>query len=421
MSDVLSQALHTSHLVQQSVQGERYYLFSPLVSEMLALRSPEARILRILWDYRDGRSAGERLRAAGVAERDVELRRRIERLRCLGYLVHHGADELKAYIARLEANVPALPQIDQVELTNACPLECGFCPRGLGKMTRRVGHLDLTVLRELVAQLPKGHQKKTFGLHHFGDPLLHKRAAEAVRIVRDAGMEPEISFNPVFLTAASAEELLEARPGVVIVSLDGLDTETLQAMRGRRAGTFAEVSAKVEMLLQMARSSGHPPMIIVSMVATTRNRHQWNELLARYSREEYPFLRPVVRLLNDFGDPTVTPLGVERLYLLCSMPYRLVSVLWDGTVVACCQDYDGVAALGNLREQTLREVWEGEEVRAFREQWKATSFSQGHPCERCRWLPKHYVQQTTLPPVDAWRLPIWAEEGALSLPLRRGS
>ena len=411
MRDLLSQALHSSHLVQHLVHNERGYLSLPFGREILPSGSNEARILRILWDHRDSRPAGERLRSAGMEESDAKLRAMLERLLEGGYLVYHGADELKEYFKAIEADIPVLPQIDQVELTNACPLECVYCPRGLGKMKRRVGYLDLALLRELVAQLPKGHQKKTFGLHHFGESLLHKQAAEAVRIVRDAGLEPELSFNPVFLNADNAQRLLEADPGVLIVSLDGIDTETLQGIRGRSAGEFADVSGKVEMLIRLARRMNRPPMIVVSMVATSRNRHQWNSLFARYSRKEYPFLRPVVRLLNDFGDPNMESIAVARLHVLCSMPYRLVSVLWDGTVVACCQDYDGAVAFGNLRDRSLKEIWEGERVRAFREQWKAATFAGGHPCERCRWLPKHYVMQTAMPLGDAWRVPIWAGEG----------
>jgi radical SAM protein with 4Fe4S-binding SPASM domain len=100
----------------------------------------------------------------------------------------------------------------------------------------------------------------------------------------------------------------------------------------------------------------------------------------------------------------------QHLHLLCAMPYWLVSVLWDGTVVACCQDYDGAASFGNLREQSLKEIWEGDKLRRFREQWKAAAFSDGHPCAHCRWLPKHYVQQARLPQTDAWWEPLFADE-----------
>jgi radical SAM protein with 4Fe4S-binding SPASM domain len=416
MGDLLHQALHTSHLVQQSVHHERYFLHGPFAPEAIPSASPDGRILRVLWDRHDGRPAGDRLRGAGLQESDDELRRRVERLRDFRLLVHHDADEMRAYHEWLEANVPALPQIDQVELTNACPLECGFCPRGRGKMRRPEGLLDLSILRDLVSQLPTGHQNKTLGLHHFGESLLHTRAAEAVRIVREAGFEPELSFNPVFLSQKLVAELLEACPGVLIASLDGLDTPTLRAMRGRRAGTFPDAAAKLEMLLRAACAVARPPMVVVSMVGTTINRHQWHDFVRRYTRTDLPFLRPVIRLLNDFGDPSLAPLSEDHLHILCSMPYGLVSVLWDGTVVACCQDYDGVMAFGNLREESLEAIWKGERLRKFREQWKAEAFAEGHPCARCRWRPGNYMVQTKVPLTDAWWEPFFAEEPGASPP-----
>jgi radical SAM protein with 4Fe4S-binding SPASM domain len=93
------------------------------------------------------------------------------------------------------------------------------------------------------------------------------------------------------------------------------------------------------------------------------------------------------------------------------MPYGLVSVLWDGTVVACCQDYDGVAAFGNLRDESLETIWRGDRLREFRARWKAEAFAEGHPCARCRWRPGSYVAQTKLPLTDAWWEPFFTEPG----------
>ncbi|MGC4121376.1 MAG: hypothetical protein QM765_43725 [Myxococcales bacterium] len=46
--------------------------------------------------------------------------------------------------------------------------------------------------------------------------------------------------------------------------------------------------------------------------------------------------------------------------------------------------------------------------RRFREQREAGEA--GHPCARCRWLPKHYLVQPKLPLTDAWWPPAFADE-----------
>lgn len=41
-------------------------------------------------------------------------------------------------------------------------------------------------------------------------------------------------------------------------------------------------------------------------------------------------------------------------------------ITWDGLVVPCCFDKDAEYRLGNLKEQSFREVWHDAEYKKFR-------------------------------------------------------
>jgi len=406
MTAVPAPDLYASRLAVRFFENGRPFLGSLVVPRSVPLSPANGAVLAALWDRRDRRSTQERLAGLG-ADQDAIASRLAE----AGLLVPAAVDEEALWLARQEEELEALPRIDQVELTNACPFTCRFCPRGMGRMTRSIGHLDLGLLRDLVAQVRHLPARKSFGLHHFGDPLLHPDPAGAVRIVREAGLEPELSLNPVLLKKEVAERLLDAGVGVLIVSLDGLDSATLQAMRGKVAGEFEAVQRNVEMLIALCAARPRPPTVMVSMVATTLNRHQWRELFARYARDGKPWLVPVVRLLEDFGDPAIAPLGVRRLRQLCGCPYKSVSVLWDGTVVPCCHDYDGATPLGNLTGQSLEEIWRSDAARAFRERFKSKRFLAREPCQACHWRPDLYLQEEEVADTDAWTAALWPEQG----------
>ncbi|MGE5360025.1 MAG: SPASM domain-containing protein, partial [Bacteroidales bacterium] len=47
-------------------------------------------------------------------------------------------------------------------------------------------------------------------------------------------------------------------------------------------------------------------------------------------------------------------------------PWLTFTVLWDGRVSLCCADFDGKVILGDLRTQTLTEVWNGTAFRMAR-------------------------------------------------------
>ena len=61
------------------------------------------------------------------------------------------------------------------------------------------------------------------------------------------------------------------------------------------------------------------------------------------------------------------------------------TVLWDGRVSLCCADFDGRHILGDLRTQTIAEVWNSPAYRAARR----LHLESGGPeiCQSCD-LPK---------------------------------
>jgi radical SAM protein with 4Fe4S-binding SPASM domain len=409
--------LYTSRMVVRFFNQGQAYLGSYLRPASLPLSGAIDGIVKALWDRGDRRATSERLAGAPGVPRDPEHREFVlSKLIESGLVVEREVNEIGEWVAQLESRMQPIPRVDQVELTNACPFTCGFCPRGIDKMERPVGHLDLGLLREIVDQvkdIPNRH-RKSFGLHYFGEPLLHPDVPGAVRIVREAGLEPEISVNPILLTPEKGRAILEAGVGVFILSMDGLDTETLVRARGKHAGPFERAAAHVEAVIEAASKMARPPNVMVSMVGTIHNRHQWRELFTRYRRLGLPWLTPVVRLMDDFGDPDIVQIGVKQeqrhMRQLCGSPYGSVSVLWDGTVVPCCHDFDGHISLGNLRTQTLAEVWSGELYRRFRERWKEGRFEPDEPCHSCRWRPDLFIAQPGIADRDAWTPALWPEE-----------
>ena len=68
----------------------------------------------------------------------------------------------------------------------------------------------------------------------------------------------------------------------------------------------------------------------------------------------------------------------------CEFPWTSLTVMADGSVVPCTQDYDTEISLGNVNEQTLEEAWNGESYKNLRRMHITGEFPEGHKCnERC--------------------------------------
>ena len=51
----------------------------------------------------------------------------------------------------------------------------------------------------------------------------------------------------------------------------------------------------------------------------------------------------------------------------CNEVMIKLSVNWDGTVTACCGDFDNCMKVGDLEESSLKEIWTCKKMNSFRE------------------------------------------------------
>src|SRR5690606_8294952 len=71
----------------------------------------------------------------------------------------------------------------------------------------------------------------------------------------------------------------------------------------------------------------------------------------------------------------------EYLQRYCEFPWTSVSILYDGSVVPCPMDYDGALSMGNIKDNSLEEIWNGKRFEDFRKMHTDGSFPQGHFCK----------------------------------------
>ncbi|OQA00468.1 MAG: S-adenosyl-L-methionine-dependent 2-deoxy-scyllo-inosamine dehydrogenase [Bacteroidetes bacterium ADurb.Bin408] len=51
----------------------------------------------------------------------------------------------------------------------------------------------------------------------------------------------------------------------------------------------------------------------------------------------------------------------------CYKMWHTAVITWEGDVVPCCYDKDAEYVMGNLKEQSFRNIWRGEKYKRFRE------------------------------------------------------
>jgi hypothetical protein len=67
----------------------------------------------------------------------------------------------------------------------------------------------------------------------------------------------------------------------------------------------------------------------------------------------------------------------------CVYLWKSMTVLYSGQITLCCMDIKGAEAVGNAREQTLREVARGAAMRAIRAAHRAHRYDAVKLCSGC--------------------------------------
>lgn len=309
-----------------------------------------------------------------------------------------------------ERQTESVPKIDQIELTNRCPYRCKMCPR-TSSMTRPIGDMDLALFTRIVDQIKD--TQSYVGLHHFGESLVHRGLTDAVKIALERGVRTGLSCNPPSLKPALAKNLLRAGLAEMLLSLDSLDAATYRSIRGP-AANIDRALAHLRSLMALRESTGASTRITLQLISMRENADEVPKFLdlCRALGVDRGVVIDVGRW--DFSDEKVDELGDFDAVMhdgFCTRPVQSVAVLWDGRVVPCCHDYDGAEVLGNLRTQSLEEIWASDVARGFRADPDATelcqncAFSRGY---RNAWRAKvgfdaFHRSRSNLPKVEILR------------------
>ena len=65
-----------------------------------------------------------------------------------------------------------------------------------------------------------------------------------------------------------------------------------------------------------------------------------------------------------------------------------MSILWDGRVVPCCIDFVGEYLLGDVRKESLLEIWNGDKLVELRKKIIGRRYKEVNLCKGCDVLFK---------------------------------
>jgi MoaA/NifB/PqqE/SkfB family radical SAM enzyme len=244
-------------------------------------------------------------------------------------------------------------------------------------MHRRQGVMDFELFRKVVdecAGLGITHVR----VHNYGEPFLDRELVEKVRYAKSKGIaEVGMISNGSLITEEIARGMIDAGLDAINISVDAAGKEIFESTRVHLK--YDEVIGNIRTLARLRNESGRThPKLILSFVRQNNSADEqafideWRQIADKIHITD---LHNWAGTLNDHTD----------VQYPCYRLWLTFTVLWDGRVSMCCADFDGRHIFGDLRSQTIAEVWNDPLYRAARRQ----HLESGGPgiCRSCD-LPK---------------------------------
>lgn len=307
------------------------------------------------------------------------------------------------------------PHLFNFETSNNCNMTCKMCPR-TSLMTRGIDWIDDDSFEKALDQI-KPHSEEDLEsfwsfvrsnydvedniatensfyfyvvsrcliLHGFGEPLVDKNIIRRVQACTDRGIPTYFSCVPANIREKKIIEVMEAGLSVIKFSMDALDDEGQKEVRGPK-NDFRRSFEAILKILEYKKNNPHiKTKVVITMIAFTEEQRQLHdEFLALWKK--YPVYAYVKsqdnRWLHEEDEDMRNRSHYDQQY--CEFPWTSMTIMANGNVVPCTQDYDTEMTMGNVREQSLKEIWNGPKYQAFRRAHITGDFTFNTKCrDRC--------------------------------------
>lgn len=275
--------------------------------------------------------------------------------------------------------------IVEFQLADDCNLECVMCPYQSKKTSR---HMDINLFKNVVDQCAElGAQ--SIALSKGGEPLMHENFKECLKYVCHVRDHSSLKYvglvtNGMLFDKSISKLAVSLKLNSVCFSLEGFQEET-EAIR--KGADYNLIIRNIKTLLSERNNKKYPHI----RVNTLNDRN-------------LKFLYEMAELVDDVQ---VSPLRTKENKIVnpsyfnrpthskkyCDQPFISLAVFADGRVTACaCDVSEGKLVIGNVKTQSLRDIWRNKKIQQIRNQW---CYGISNPlCSSCQLWLKEFNKKT---------------------------
>ena len=252
-----------------------------------------------------------------------------------------------------------------IDPCDICNFRCTYCFQSYDKdfkgsiMQRETFQLIIEQLKEFEAPINVVH------LYGLGEPMLNQDLPDYVNAlkVNNVAKEVAITSNGSRLTESYSERLINAGLDRLSISLNGIEDSHFEKNVGRKI-KFEEIYKQIQYFYSI-RKQCHLHVKINGDCFTESEKERFVLFF-----KDYCDTLNIDHVVNAWPSINVTENHEQNIYDreiqgegICPQMFYELLIHTDGNVSPCCADYTyRKENLGNIKTQTLKEIWNGSKL-----------------------------------------------------------
>lgn len=281
-------------------------------------------------------------------------------------------DKQESQRTKLEEVVPLETPFElQLAVASVCNFRCNYCPCSrpdlLKKNGVKKGVMDFELYKKVIDDLAEFPQTiKILRLVKEGEPLLNKRFVDMVSYAKEKQPEVKIdtTTNAILLTPKLSDAIISVGLDKIFISLQGINAQAFKKI--------AHVDIDFDKLLENViyfcenRQNCRVYIKVPDVGLNKEEKEQFFEMFDKYADEL--FVEHIIPTWPDFDishvkkDDGVGLFGnqVEDKWInVCPIIFYNLNVDFDGSIPPCQLDWAHKTVLGNVKNKSLFNVWNG--------------------------------------------------------------
>lgn len=258
------------------------------------------------------------------------------------------------------------PKVLRIEPASKCNLGCVHCPTGTIEMERGVMSMD--VFKKILIEIKENKENiKVIVLYHGGEPFLNKNFFLMLKEIKEINNNFYIKTvsNGTVLNEKIIDQIVESDLDLIEFSLDGYSSEDSEKIR--KKSNTKKIIENIKKILEKKKFKKSKIKIQICNTQFISNKNNsilpntpdW--ILEIFKNEDIKFKNffamqwPSMheKKSNEFDKILISE--DDKDY--CDHVINTMTIRSDGTVVPCCYDLTTKLNMGNIINDSLKNIW----------------------------------------------------------------